>query len=147
MEGNFLEVCVVDVVSGNTAAGTSDTITTSVVDMAGYDEATFLVYFGDVTVAAVVTPTVKVNTANSTSSPTPTVGKALSARTCTATDTDNKIMAITLTRPAARYAFLELVRATANAAINGIICIRRRARTVPVTQSTDVVASGVSSPN
>ena len=143
---NLLKECVVDVVQAAASAGTS-TLTTSVVDMAGYDAATFLCMTGDVTATSVLTLTVKGNTANSTSSPTPVTVKATDALTAGANDTDSKIIAVNVNRPAYRYLFAELTRATANAVVNNIVCIRYKARTLPVTQSSDVVASAQSTPN
>ena len=143
---NLLKETVIDVVQVAASADTT-TLTTDVVDMAGYDAATFLCITGDVTSTSVLTLTVKGNTANSTSSPTPVTVKATDALTAGATDTDSKILAVNVNRPAYRYLFATLARATANAVIGGIICIRYKARSLVTTQGATVVASAQSTPN
>jgi hypothetical protein len=92
--------------------GTTD-VTSSVLDMNGFDGVMYIALLGDVTSNSVLTLTAKENTANSTSSPTPTItGAATAAYTATATDADNKALMVDVCRPLKQYQFLVLSRAT-----------------------------------
>lgn len=146
---------------GNLAAAGTTEVLTAVVDMEGFDELEYEIVFGDNTSGSVVTITPKENTASSTSSPTPTAvtldelvlsgaslgtAAALSSGslvvTAGASDTDNKIVKVSLLKGALtkRYQFLSVTPATQNAVIASITTRQRRARNVPVTQSSSVIA-------
>lgn len=136
------------------ADGTSE-VTTAVEDMQNYDEVEWTVAHGDVDTAAVMTYTVKENSASSVSSPTPTAvtltgaagtGATISSGSGTITESsgnlDNKLIRVnvahqTLTK---RYAFLSITCATESHEVLAITCRKRRSRAVPVTQSSDVAA-------
>lgn len=137
------------------ADGTAEVLT-AVEDMSGYDELTFLVKHGDVDAAAVMTYTVKENTASSTSSPTPTTitgtvvsgtGATIATGALTITESsgnlDDKIIAITVARSSIskRYVFLSITCTAESHEIDSIITIKSRAKALPVTQSSDVVAT------
>jgi len=131
----------------NAAAAAQTDVTTSVVDMAGYDSVMFVAALGDVTATSVLTLTVKENTANSTSSPTPaSVTGGSCTYTAAASDADNKLMAVDVVRPAYRYVFAVLSRGTANAVVDGVFAILYRSRSVPVTADSTVLASALSTP-
>lgn len=134
------------------ADGTSEVLT-AVEDMAGFDEVTFLIDLGDVDAAAVLTFTVKENTANSTSSPTPTAvtltgttAGVITAGALVVTESsgniDDKIIAITVAGSALskRYVFLSITATVESFEIDSILTLKRKARTLPVTQPSDVYA-------
>lgn len=134
---------------------TSETLTV-VVDMADYDEVTFLVDLGDVDAAAVLTFAPKENTASSTSSPTPTaislaagdVGGTVTAVVTTGAavltesggNLDDKIIAINLQRGAfsKRYVFLSITATVESYEVDSIMVIQSRPRSLPVSQPSDV---------
>ena len=136
------------------ADGTAE-VKTAVLDMAGFDEATFIVDLGDVDAAAVMTFTVKENTANSTTSPTPTVvdldsvsAGALTAGALVATEDtgnlDDKLIVLNVKRAAMtqRYLFLSITATVESFVIDSNNAIQSVARDVPVDQSSDVYAVG-----
>lgn len=118
-------------------AGTS-TLTTDVVDMSGYDAVRFIALTGDATSGTVLTLTSLSNTANSASGGT---SEAVATYTSTSsTDADNKLLITDVVRPAGRYVYATLARATQNCVVNGIICELYRARSLPITQDSVVLA-------
>jgi hypothetical protein len=140
------------------ADGTSE-VDTAVVDMAGFDELTFLVDLGDVDAAAVMTFTLKENTANSTSSPTPTAVTLVAGSTFGAAavitsgavvvtessgNIDDKYFIINVKHQALtkRYVFLAITATVESFEIDSIITIQSGPRSLPVTQSSDVYAVG-----
>lgn len=127
-------------VSTAAVAGTS-TITTSVVDMQGYDACRFIAVTGDATSGTVLTLTLKSNTANSTSSPTPTTEVSSTVTSLTATDCDEKILITDVIKPGGRYVFATLARATQNCVVNTILCELYRSKVKPVSADATVVAS------
>lgn len=141
-------------------ADTTAETKSAVEDMEGYDEITFLVKLGDVDAAAVITMTVKENTANSTTSPTPTqvtldsellapAGAVITSGSLVLTESsgnlDDKIIAITVKRAklTKQYVFLSITVATESYEIDSIITLKSAARKVPVTQPSDVYALAV----
>lgn len=144
------------------AAGTSE-VKSSVVDMGavdGAEELTYVVTFGDNVNGSVVTITAKENTANSTTSPTPTnvtltlvssgasLGTAAAVTngslvvTCATSDTDEKNVVISVKKAAMtkQYQFLSVTPATQNAVIASINCFVRGNRRLPVTQDSSCIA-------
>lgn len=155
MSDTFLERNVISLGKDLVADGTAEVLS-AVVDTEGFDEVTFIVKHGDVDAAAVMTYTVKENTANSTSSPTPTTitgtvvtgtGATISSGALTITESsgnlDDKIIAITVKGSAItkRYVFLSITCSAESHEIDAIITIKSRARSLPVSQSSDVVAT------
>ncbi len=134
-------------VTNSVVAGTSDQDST-VLDMSGYDGVIFIASLGDVTSTSVLQLLAYENTASSTSSPTPVAVTAGSttAYTAGATDSDNKLLVVDVHRPSSRYIFARVKRGTANAVIDGVIAIQYRSKSVPVTQSSTVLASALSTP-
>jgi len=142
-------------------ADTTAETKSAVEDMEGYDEITWLIKLGDVDAAAVITITPKENTANSTTSPTPTAitlddeqlgaaGAAITAGALvltedTAGNLDDKIIAVTVKRAklTKRYVFLSITVATESYEIDSIITLKSAARKVPVTQPSDLYALAV----
>lgn len=130
----------ITVVEAAAAAGTTELVS-DVLDMTGYEGVMFIALTGDVTDTSVLTLTAKGNTANSVSSPTPVTQKATDAFTAGAATADSKVLMVDVYKPAMRYMFASLTRATANAVIGGIIAIQYNARTKPTTQDATVIAS------
>lgn len=151
------DICSLSLVKGAVADGTAET-TTSVLDMAGYDGVCFVVCYGDVDAAAVLTHTVKENTASSTSSPTPTavslatgvddvatVDPTLTSGAVVVTESsgnlDNKTVVIDVqgSHFTKRYCFLSITVADESYEIVSILAIRYKAREGEVSHGSDVV--------
>lgn len=133
----------------NAAAAAQTEITSSVVDMQGYDSVMFVAALGDVTATSVLTLTAKTNTANSTSSPTPTTLASPATYTAAASDADNKLMALDLQKVRERYVFATLTRTTANAVVDGIFAIlyNKQDRPLVSQDSTVLVTQSVNDPS
>ena len=124
------------------ADGTSEVLT-AVEDMQGFDELTYIVKLGDVDTAAVMTFTAKENTADSTSSPTPTaVTDGAVSITEASGNLDDKLVVINVKRNkmTKRYQFLSITATVESFEIDSIITIKSCAREVPVTQPSEVVS-------
>ena len=143
--------------SAAVADTTSESLST-VEDMDDCDGVLFAVEYGDVDAAAVLTHTVKENTASSTSSPTPTAVSLLGAVvegsvtavvstgaaviTESGGNLDNKTVLIDVpkSRLTKRYAFLSITVATESYELVGITAIKYRLRDLPATQGSGVVS-------
>lgn len=145
---NLLKNCKITVVEAAATAATTELVT-DVLDMSGYDGVMFIALTGDVTASSVLTLTVKANSANSVSSPTPITQKATDAFTAGASDADSKALVVDVYKPTLRYVFASLTRTAQNAVIGGIIAIQYQAKDMPTSQDATVIASafglGVSS--
>jgi hypothetical protein len=158
MNSLFTERNVISLGKDLVADGTSE-VTSAVEDMAGYDEITFLVKLGDVDAAAVMTFALKENTASHVSSPTPTgvtqvagtpfgAAGVITAGNIVITEAsgniDDKIIVVTARHQALskRYVFLSITATVESFEIDSIITIKSKARSEPVTQSSDVYAVG-----
>ncbi|MBS1198150.1 MAG: hypothetical protein H6R18_1935 [Proteobacteria bacterium] len=130
----------VTVVEAAATAATSELVS-DVLDMSGYEGVLFLALTGDVTASSVLTLTVKANSANSVSSPTPVTQKATAAFTAGASDADSKLLMVDVYKPTLRYVFASLTRADQNAVIGGVIAIQYGASNKPTTQDASVIAS------
>lgn len=143
----------------NAVADTTSETTSAVADLEDVDDVTFAVELGDVDSAAVLTFTVKENTANSTSSPTPTqvtldsksgdegviTSGALVLTEDTAGNLDNKTVLITVGRAnlSKRYVFLSITATTESYEVNAITIIKSRQKRRPVTQPSNVISIAV----
>lgn len=120
----------------NAAAAAQTAVTSSVIDMAGYDGVAFFALLGDVAATSVLTLTAKENTANSTTTPTPTaITGGASTFTAAASDADNKVLGVDVVRPTKRYVFAVLTRTTADAVVDGILAVRYRGKSLPISNS------------
>lgn len=137
---NLLKECKITVVEATAAAAQTELVT-DVLDMSGYEGVMFIAMTGDVTTSSVLTLTIKGNSANSVSSPTPVTQKASDAFTAGASDADSKVIVVDLYKPTLRYIFGSLTRTAANAVVGGIIAIQYGAHNKPTTQDTSVIAS------
>lgn len=140
MHLNFLyDAKIIRVENASAAAQTE--VVTDVVDMQGFDSVAFVALLGDVTSGSVLTLTLKTNSANSVSSPTPVTTEVAATYTAGASDADNKMLVIDAHQPRDRYVFASLTRTTANAVVDGIIAILYNAGERPVTIDATVLAS------
>lgn len=134
-------------------ADTTGETTSTVEDMAGFNEITFIVKLGGVDTAAVLTFAVKENSASSTSSPSPTAvaitsvsAGALASGNLVVTESagnlDDKVIVITVAGEnlSKRYVFLSITAATESYEVDAIITLKGKASEVPVTQPSDVYA-------
>ena len=139
---SLLKECMVDKALVATVAGTNDTLTGDIVDLAGYDSAMIIAILGEVTTTAVVT--LKAYCGDAAALGDGAYKTATATKTADANDTDNKLLILDVIRPGKRYLRADLVRATANAVVDGIIVIRYNAINIPTTQPADVIDSEVS---
>ena len=130
----------ITVVSPAATAATS-AIDSSILDMQGYEGVMFIALTGDVTATSDLTLTIKGNSANHLTVPTPITQKATTLFTADATSADSKALVVDLYKPALRYVFANLTRATANAVIGGIIAIQYNSTNKPTTNDASVIAS------
>jgi hypothetical protein len=119
------------------AAGTTNQNTASV-DMTGWDTVEFVALMGALTATQVT----KLKTQQSSDdASTDAYDDLAGSATAAMADADtNKTLRSEIVKPTKRYVRAVLVRGTANAVIDGIIAIQRRARRAPITQSSTVSA-------
>lgn len=125
------------------AAAAQTAIDSSVLDMQGYEGVMFIALTGDVDSTSALTLTIKGNSANHLTVPTPITQKATTLFTADATSADSKALVVDVYKPALRYVFANLTRATANAVIGGIIAIQYKANNKPTTNDASVIASAL----
>ena len=142
---NLLTDVVVEKICNYTSAATDATTDCTIVDMAGYDEVTFICALGTVTNTAVVTFQIGQYTASVSGSmvvSTATSGAITSDGTTIALS--NKMLILTVTKPKYRYLEAQVVKATANVVIDSVIAIKSKARNRGTSQSsTHVYSSAV----
>jgi len=120
------------------AAGTSDTLTSSTLDTAGYDSVCFITKLGAITAPGTVNVKLRQG-ANSAMSD----GADLEDTNIAAdSDDDNRLIVHDVHRPRERYMDVQIVRAAGNAVIDSVVAVLYNAKNRPPTQvTTDVVAS------
>ena len=134
MTGFLTEKCKISIASTTTAgaAGTS-AITSSAVDMAGFDGCTFVIPLG--TIVAGAATSVKIQQCD-------TSGGSYADLTGTnitiADDDDDGLRYVDVLRPREQFLKCVVSRATQNATIGGIVAIQYRARLAPVTHGSGV---------
>lgn len=120
------------------AAGTTDVLTSDVVDMNGYEGVGFLVAYGAIVTGA--TGSHKVAQSGN-SSGTPDDFTDLAGSKITPLDTqDNLVFLTEIYRPTKRYVELITTRATQNSTIDAVFALLYRAQREPVTQGATVGA-------
>jgi len=137
---NMSKCCKITVVEAAAGAAQSELVT-DILDMSGYEGVMFIALTGDVDNTCDLTLTVKANSANSVSTPTPVTQKATTLFAASASSADSKVLMVDVYRPGLRYVFGSLLRATANAIVGGIIAIQYGAHNQPTTQDATVIAS------
>lgn len=157
------EIAVQDILTYQ-AAGTG-TYTSSVINMAqaanagGFDAVCFVLSLGAVTSGSVITFTVKQNTANSTTTPTPTTitpsyanvqgteaAQVASEAALTITDsggaTSNESIVLDVILPQKQYLFVTVVVGTANAVVRGVVAYQYRLKNIPAGLQSSVAGIG-----
>jgi hypothetical protein len=130
-------------VSNAVSAGTGTTDCT-IIDTKGYDEVTFVLSLGTVVNNGVVTFQIAQADTNVTGDmvvSTATTGAITSDGTTIALS--NKDLILTVTKPKYRYLEAQVVRATQNATINGVMAILSKPRVNPTTQGSSVYSSAI----
>jgi len=135
---NLLTECeIVRVLNRNT--GTPQTIDCTIVDMAGFDEVTFIASFQTVVNNAIVTLRVAQHSTNVTGAmvtSVATTGAITSDGTAIALS--NKQLVVAVTKPKERYLEAQLVIADQNAPIDSVIAIKTKSRKNATTQPSTV---------
>lgn len=129
----------------NTAAGFGDTLNGDIIDLlsgGSFDSVCFIAKMGDVAATAVAT--LKAYAGNEAALGDGAYKTATATVTADATSADNKLLVLDVVKPGKRYIRPDFVRATANIAVESIIAIKYNARSMPVTQGSDVVHSNIS---
>jgi len=134
---NLLKESKLTRVNNAAAAGTT-TITTDVIDMAGFDGCTFLAALGDVTDTSALELVAQHGDA-SDGSDMADVETATVSHTADATDADNMLLAVEVMRPQKRYVRAKLVRGTANAVVDGIFAVQTNPAEAPTTHDSSTV--------
>lgn len=125
-----------------TAAGTDDTLEGDILDLQNCDSVIGIAILGDVANTAVVT--LKAYTGDNSALSDGAYETVTATVTATATSADDKLLLLDVVKPGKRYCRFDLVRATANAVVDGIIGLRYNFRSIPTTQPSDVVDSDIS---
>lgn len=122
-------------------AGTNDTLSSSIQDMSGYRAIQAIALLGDVTNTSVIT--LKAFVGDQPALGDGAYETVTATFTAGAADADNNVLVLDLINPVKRYVRFDLVRSTANAVVDGIVTIKYNAKSVPVTQSADVIDSDI----
>ncbi len=137
--GYLLDHVKVNIASTTTAGAAGvTTITSSAVDMAGYDGVTFLVPLGTIVSGAVTA--LKVQQSSDDAAADDYTDVLDSAITIADTD-DDKLKYVDILRPGKRYLKLVVTRTVQNATLGGIIALQYQKRFVSgsgITQGTNV---------
>lgn len=128
MKKTFLENINVERVLASQAAGTDDTLNSSIVDMAEYDRVAFIASLGTVTASGVATLKIYAGDASDLSD-----GAYLSGAEASGTTGDSdKQIAVEVGPIQYRYVRADIVRATANAEIDDVTAFKTGAIKTPV---------------
>jgi len=134
---NFLTNTKLTRVENSAVAGTT-TLTSDVIDMKGFDGVTFLAALGDVLVNAVITFQAQHGDQSDGSDMTNIAGSSVT-HTATATDADNKLLALEIARPTKRFLRVTLARTVANTVLDGIFAFQNAPAEAAVTQDVSVL--------
>lgn len=121
-------------VMNSQAAGTDDTIESSVVDMQNFESVTFIAAFGEITTSAVTKIVAQQGDLSNGSDMSDLEGSSVSIDD----DEDNQLLVLEIKKPQKRYVQVNVIRATANAVIDGVIAIQDGASKKPITQPATV---------
>lgn len=119
------------------AAGTTDTLSSTEIDMLGYDSLMVIGCIGAIAANGSVSMQLK-NSATSGSYGSGTVDNIGSAAANNADTDDNKLLVLETYKPPRRYVKVITTRATGNVTPLALVAILFNAKDVPVTQSTSV---------
>lgn len=118
------------------AAGTGDTQTSSTIDTKDGDAIMLVVLFG--TITATGTVQVKLQHSSDDGATDPYADVAGSGISCTAAVESGKAVVLDIYKPTKRYLKVLLVRAVANAVINGVVGLVYHIDTLPVANDANV---------
>ena len=136
---NFLTNTKMTRVENSAVAGTG-TLTSDVIDGKGFDGVTFLAALGDVLVDAVITFQAQ-HGDQSDSSDAVNIAGSVVTHTATASDADNKLLALEIARPTKRFLRVTLARTVANTVLDGIFAFQNNPAESPVVQDASVLAT------
>ena len=140
---NLSKAVKVSRVKNAVAAGTTD-VTSSTLDMTGFDGVMFIALLGDVLTTCVLSLQAQEGADSGGSDAALATGGPKTADfTADATSADNKVLLVDYYRPQKQYVTAVLKRGTANAPVDGIIAIQYNARTKPTTQAAEVIAAAL----
>lgn len=117
------------------------TVSSDILDMAGFDSILFIAQFADVDTTSVLTLTAQQDIANAGGGMATLTGSATFE--AGATDADDDVLILDIHRPRDRYVRCQVVIATANAVLASVIAVQYNAHTLPVTQSSTVLDSAM----
>lgn len=138
----FLEGYEVRYVNAPVTAGASIDDNSTIIDMADYESAVFVVAITDSVDTGVATMTIQGNSANSDSGMTAITGAAATATSAANDDLNGTVLAVEIHNPASRYIQATLTSATANIAYGDTVAYLKPRR-MPVTQGATVSAATV----
>jgi hypothetical protein len=126
---------------GYQAAGTADTLNGTAIDTQGFTRVKFMALFGAITGTAVVTFKVQ---GDSASAFNVAAADITGATITVADDDDNQVAVVEVVNPSETYRYLRavVVRATANAVVDAIICELSGGGQLPAPQSATYVSTG-----
>lgn len=139
---SLLKAAKVDKLLVATGAGFGDTLNGDILDLQGCDSVLLIAILGDVSNTAVAT--LKAYCGEQAALGDGAYKTVTATVTADATSADNKLLILDVIKPGKRYVRADLVRATANIVVDGIIGIRYNYATIPTTQPSDVVDSDIS---
>lgn len=135
MEGHFTEHYKVALHSPSVAAGTGTTTGTPIIDTQGFDQVVFILLLGDNANTSVVTLQAQQGAAANMSDAAALAGTS-AQDAFDASSGDDKIMILEINNLRERYVRAQVVKATANIEIDGMISILGKARSKPITADT-----------
>ena len=138
---SVLKASKIDKVLIATAAGTDDSLSGDILDLQDCDSVTGIAILGDVTILSVVT--LKAYTGDVATLTDGAYETVTATVTADATSADDKLLVLDVIKPGKRYCRFDVVRATANAVVDGVIGVRYNFRTIPTVQGSDVVNSNI----
>ena len=134
------------VVNTGAAAGVT-AVTSSPVDMAGYDSVMFIISLGTQVAGAVITATAEQATTSGGAYAPIVDGISGNNAAATFTDvggnSDNGVLVVDVLRPLEEFVECVVTRATANSVINNVIAVQYNAKKKPVVQDASVLASTI----
>lgn len=139
---SLLKATKFDKVLVATVAGTTDTLTGDILDLQDCDSVMGIAVLGEVLTTGVVT--LKAFTGDAAALGDGAYETVTATVTALVDSADNKLLILDIIKPGKRYCRFDVVRATANAVVDGVIGIRYNFRTIPTTQPADVVDSDIS---
>lgn len=121
--------------AANAAAAAQTAIQGSIIDLAEHDHITAIAALGDVSAGSVLTLSLEFGDQPNLSDAV--ASSSTATFTAAAADADNKLLVLTHNHPHRRYCRAVLTRTTANAAVDGIVCIVGKQSRATATRPTD----------